>query len=645
LRARPLLRLVQRSCPCSTQSGTAVTFNRKSDHLSTFQLFTISNRYNSKESKATFLDYNLKKKEEELKKKIGKKEEDKPVRPDFYDGEESPTPVLSETEIEADSDSVAETSQAWKVEKTGKQFDYDYSRFAAESSDTDPDKVASGTDVSDGDETGETDILDGYEYGTADSSFEYDPKGYRTESPSEDETGATESEYETGDETGEEENGEAAINEEEMYETDDLFSDDENMQTESGEGETEYETGTECETEEYDTEENENGSEQGSEEYDSNELDESEEYDTEIDHDTEEEIDSFSFDDFQENNENYLKIKEEAQTILRDYDSEDVDEAADYILNPIPKSDLLNSIDAKTNEKFREERPFVASLEDMQAERARELEKITKHEFRDIDKVFFAIIKEYKNEPIRVWKTLKHEELVPSFNNMHFYSLLKLFWAYKEARPLIPELFEWCKSQTTITFNGRVYHYAILGLLEAGKGKEAIAELQEMERQEVKATPPTRFAITSYWSEKVSQLCKAGKVDDVRNTLRYLRESRVYVTAEVYHEIVDTYMNHGLLYQARDVLFSMSRDGEIPDKKYFAKLIGIYVDNKDIEEAQAVIEEMDTCGIYVPRSLSDIVTESLRKTNSPLAKHAEDLATYRGNMKSLMQQLQTVYKE
>jgi len=88
----------------------------------------------------------------------------------------------------------------------------------------------------------------------------------------------------------------------------------------------------------------------------------------------------------------------------------------------------------------------------------------------------------------------------------------------------------------------------------------------------------------------------------------------------------------------------MVDDGELPDKRHYAKIIGLYCDKNDFERAKSVLDEMDANGIYVPRSLSDIVIKGLSSSNEILAKEAQEDSQYRVNLKAFHKQMHETYQ-
>lgn len=209
---------------------------------------------------------------------------------------------------------------------------------------------------------------------------------------------------------------------------------------------------------------------------------------------------------------------------------------------------------------------------------------------------------------------------------------------------LLPELLDWVRTELDFEPGPRALRFAIEGLIYNGRGEDAVNEIVKMVERDVKPLVATRSLVTKYWSMKMNQLCKEDKVDEIRVKLAWLRKSGVYVVGETYNLIVETYIRNNLILQARDVLHKMSRDGELPEKKYFAQIVRIYVDNNDYEEANAVLEDMDASATYVPRALSDIVYKGLESTNPVLAKEVQEAAAHRSDIKYLYQQLEETYK-
>ena len=242
-------------------------------------------------------------------------------------------------------------------------------------------------------------------------------------------------------------------------------------------------------------------------------------------------------------------------------------------------------------------------------------------------------------------RTIRHEELGPSLTNPHLFVLFKLFAMYNETIGLIPDLFEWVKSVTNISFTPRVYEFIIMGFAAADRAEEAVTELQIMQINGIKPTVITRTILIDHFSKKMEQLCSADDVEEIRTLFRYVRENEVYLNTPAYNAAVEAYIRNDKLNQARDVLYKMSRDGQIPEKKYFAELVSLYVKRGDYEEAKGILYDMDACRVHVPRALSEIVSKELENSGDKLgSKEVQEQAEYRAKLKHFNRQLHETYK-
>lgn len=242
-----------------------------------------------------------------------------------------------------------------------------------------------------------------------------------------------------------------------------------------------------------------------------------------------------------------------------------------------------------------------------------------------------------------LFRAVEHEDLTPHLKNAHIVGILKCFARYHESVRLIPSLWNWLRAHTSITFSARVYHWVIVGMIASDNGKNAAEELVNMQLRNMTPLHETRQLTTEYFSMKVNQLIEKGDPEPVRKLFRYTRDMQIFVDGAVYNRIVELYIENNLLNQARDVLFKMSTDGQMPEKKYFAQIMGIYAARGDYEEAARVIDDMDACNIHVPRALSDIVHKGLVQSDPEHAAEILEAAEKRAKLKFFNQQLDEAY--
>merc|ERR1712137_160376 len=322
-------------------------------------------------------------------------------------------------------------------------------------------------------------------------------------------------------------------------------------------------------------------------------------------------------------------IDEDAATMVKDYDTEDTFEAAEMmIMNDKQRKDYQELFENEIDESdLDEEDQLHATATKLNKERQKKINDLVEDEFRDSDKAIFAVIREYKREPFRIWKTLKHEQLGEHMTNPHMYLVMKLFDTYDESRPLLPEVFQWIKKRTQVPIHRRVYHFAVKALIQAGKGKRAVRELVEMQNAGIKPMPQTRQIVTHYFSAEVLNLIHSQQIEEARELFNFGRTFRVFFTEDTYHAMA-----------------KMANDGEAPDKRIYATIVGRYADQQNFEEAAEVLEEMDANNVYAPRALSQVVIQGLKKSGSELAGEAEQAATFRYNLKVFNQQLNETYQ-
>lgn len=339
-------------------------------------------------------------------------------------------------------------------------------------------------------------------------------------------------------------------------------------------------------------------------------------------------------------------IDEDAPTMVKDYDTDDTFEAAEMmIMSEKQRKDYKDLFDNEIDEDdLDDEDELQATAAKLNKERQQKINDLVEDEFRDSDKAIFAVIREYKREPFRIWKTLKHEQLGEHMTNPHMYLVMKLFDTYEESRPLLPEVFQWIKKRVQVPIHRRVYHFAVKALIQGGQGKKAVRELVEMENAGIKPMPQTRQIVTHYFSYQLVELINSNQMEEARELFNFGRTFRVFFTEDAYHAMAKMYISNDRLFQARDVLTKMANDGEAPDKRIYATLVGRYADQQDFEEAAEVLEEMDANNVYAPRSLSQVVIQGLKKSGSELAEEAEQAATFRYNLKVFNQQINETYQ-
>ena len=98
-------------------------------------------------------------------------------------------------------------------------------------------------------------------------------------------------------------------------------------------------------------------------------------------------------------------VDEEALSMRKDYDTDDLFEAAQLMVLNKSFRDSLDEVAMDENEQgLEEENETSVAASKAVSDRHNRVTKIADEEFRDNDKAIFAIIREYPKEPLRIWK-------------------------------------------------------------------------------------------------------------------------------------------------------------------------------------------------------------------------------------------------